>query len=191
MREKFVGLLAVVFVCVCGLAQSAPIVYTVDIADALTGTITTDGTIGVLQASDIVAWDLTLSPTFGSLQFDSSAPGSEVTCGSLSGCAIASPEALEFESGSSLAFSYLFTSPFPPFPTTCVQTLEFADTGVTTFSGGPEGCPTGGGGVVARLDAPYTIGAVPEPGTITLLGLALAGVGFARKRSREQQSTAV
>ena len=59
MRGNIVGLLAVAFLCVCGPAQSTAIVYTIDIgAGALTGTITTDGTIGVLAAGDIIAWDL-------------------------------------------------------------------------------------------------------------------------------------
>lgn len=39
---------------------------------------------------------------------------------------------------------------------------------------------------VQYQDLTLSIATVPEPGTVTLLGLALAGLGFARKRTRGQ-----
>ena len=186
MRQNIVALLALALICVCGVAKSS-IVYNVDVTDGsetVFGTITTDGVIGTLVGSDITAWDLTATgPVLygphtsstgvgvmcfsGMLQCGVTASLSELNFTDLSGTA-----ALSFDYFDSLGGYYLTF--FAPNPFIVINDY-FVD---GRFN---EALVNSRTGLIGT--------AVPEPGTFTLLGLAFAGLGFARKRSR--QSTAV
>jgi hypothetical protein len=192
MRRNIVGLLAVALMCVCGVAAATPIVYNVYISDGtetVSGTITTDGTIGVLAAGDITAWHLAaVGPqTFGP------ATGAGVEClpDFLGGCGLGATSSTLFSIG----------DPFCTFPP-CLPlgqvsflgpggtSIGFSVLGIDVVGIEAGTCGPGcNGGYPLQGLGP--IGATPEPGTFSLLGLALAGLGFARKRSRGRQSTAV
>jgi hypothetical protein len=188
MRGYIAGLLAVALMCVCGVARSAPIVYNVDfppgaVPVVVTGTITTDGAPGPLVAADITAFTLSAA---GIVNFtlDSAAIGTGFSCPLGFSCGLtATATTLEFIS----AFH------------TAAQFFDAAGVGFTIFG------ETNDVAIFFNVNdklthdeftsTPLEIGtvsaSVPEPGTITLLGLAVGGLGFARKRSRGRQCTAV
>jgi hypothetical protein len=150
MRGNKMGLLAVAFMCVCGVARSAPIVYAVDInikGLVVTGTITTDGTIGVLAPGNFLSWQFAVN---GTLTLDSSIPGSAVYCAP-AGCGDADAVSLEMTDGSYLEFA-------SPVPDGFGTALTFLPACITLYPPSA-GCPRlpHGGGVVARI-APYPIG---------------------------------
>src|ERR1044071_10310075 len=81
MRLKTVIQAALVLLA-CGMAEASPITYTLSYAiasDQVTGTITTDGTIGNLSAANITSWSFTET---GSNPFSISSldPGASTVC---------------------------------------------------------------------------------------------------------------
>jgi PEP-CTERM motif len=182
MRGNILVLLAVALTCVCGVAKSTPIVYNVDIAgqgETVTSTITTDGVIGGLVAADITAWSLTASGPIG-LSINSSLVGAGVSCAP-SGCGLtASLSDLIYNfADSSLALYFRV-------PDDGSISLFFSAFQVAVGNGGGPNFVVGTGPIIATAS-----GSVPEPGTFALLGLALVGFGFARKRFPGRRSTAV
>ena len=173
MRGNIRGLLAVALMCVCGVARPS-IIYNVDIAgqgETITGTITTDGMIGGLVASDITAWSLTASGPMG-LSIDSLLVGAAVSCAP-SGCGLtASLSDLTYNFANSALALY-----FRALDDGSIS-LFFTAFQVAVGNGGGPNFVVGTGPIVATASA-----SVPEPATVTLLCLALAGLGFARKRS--------
>ena len=186
MRGNILGLLAVALMCVCGVA-SANIVYNVNISGAgetVTGTFTTDGTIGPIAYADIVAWDLVASGSIAAFTIASDQVGSTQVC--FASCGLTA-------TANTLAYDFSAIE-FPPFPagtllqlqgTNTIDTIQFAQGQLNFFI--DSGVFVG----AIPFSEETTIARAPEPATVTLLGLALAGLGFARKRSRGRQSTTV
>jgi hypothetical protein len=177
MRGNIVGLLAAALMGVCGVA-TANIIYNVDISgggETMTGTITTDGAPGTLSLFDFVSWSLSAS---GPVSF-SVFPSSFFAC-EPAGCGIDVV-------GSSLLFDGSSTNGLvldTPGPAT-LPFVEFLSFEIFVSAGAHSH--------IFFLTTPYTVGhaSAPEPPSAILLGIGLACLVFARKRSRGRQSTAV
>jgi hypothetical protein len=112
MRKYIVGLLAVAFLGISGVANALPIVYRVDISDAtesVAGTITTNGMSGPLGAGDITAWSLSATGPFPARVASTSGPPGYLVCFPDPGCVSADPAGLRLDfsgTGSYLSFVY-------------------------------------------------------------------------------------
>lgn len=215
MRTRLAGLLAVGLMCHWGHALAQEITYDVNltlpgwddgqpIVGTVTGTITTDGSLGVLSAADVLNWNLALTSGFpGQGPVQLFGPGS--------GSLVNSTLNLGGSNGSPLdATASLLT--LEPGPNPVNEEVQFINTG---FVDGYFFMNCGGGGyangcAIAILSgqsengnytlplAPLTLADqgqavvipppppphVPEPGTLSLLTLGLAGMGFMRLRKK-------
>jgi hypothetical protein len=155
---------------------SAVTVYDVNLSGngaTVTGTITTDGTTGVLSQSSITAWDLVIS---GPYAFTSDSSTGTVACSPAFGCGL-SASATEL----TLSGTSGYTDFYGPNPTQYV--LHFSEGSISILD-----AFAGFGTLLSIAEGPLVGTAkatsVPEPGTLALLGLGLAllASGAARRR---------
>jgi hypothetical protein len=183
MRGNIVGLLAAALMGVCGVA-SANIIYNVDISgggETVTGTITTNGTLGVLTDANIVAWNLTAT---GQVDLSVVSPGNEACESSaFGGCGVtAEPDGILSDTGVVGAFLAFYGGDFFDSPA-----IVFFPSGVDVF-------PVTGQAAIISEHVPYAIGtapSVPEPPTAILLAIGLVGLASVYMRARGRQSAAV
>ena len=113
MLKRIKGLVVAASFVVAGLGQAAPITYHIAFSEGLnklTGSITTDGTIGVIRQANILSWSFNSQ---GTAVYDISSDSplnffSQTDCFGANGCFSASPAELRF------SFSSIVQSPDDP-----------------------------------------------------------------------------
>jgi hypothetical protein len=170
------------------LAQAGPITYTLTVttigSGTVTGSITTDGTLGTLTDADIIDWNIALKPNPGT-PFTLFGPLSGNNSGYLSSGSNLSATATQLAFDFSLDGFSLFQNPAAG---SSINYICFAGNGTLcgNFNGPSINDGTDVFGVNTQTEplSSVVIGAaagVPEPSTVGMLGLGLIGLGFARR----------
>ena len=195
MNFKSVGFLALALAsfAACSDDASANITYDLSLGPTAVGTITTDGQIGVLQTSNIINFNITVtSPTSVSDTILGPLSGANYVQFGTDGAAL------------STAFTATLTSLFFDFSaTTNTPYLIFQGNSFLCFNGAPGNCSgnpsaltisvLGGGGSTSlimngnvEIATVAVAGAVPEPSTWAMMILGFAGVGFMAYRRKSK-----
>jgi len=194
MRQRLLGMLAVLFALACGEVQARSITYTLHFDDGqgatLNGSVTTNGVVGPVAATDITAWSFDgVAPGVfwpnipGIIRFGLDSHSSVIDC--LGVCGLSASESfLFFTSGMATRIVFEAQNPdnisFSPILSLGDSAISMSyDIQSVLHASASFSLP--GSGTV-----PVAIGvAVPEPGTVWLVSVAVVAVfGVARTRVR-------
>lgn len=163
-------------------SHASPITYTLDQtvgSGSVTGTITTDGTLGTLAASNVTAWDLnllgpgaslTLTNSNSSLEFAGADLSASATDLSFNFSATDNGYLLIQETGYHHSGHYYYCDSAGT--GTCYAGISDVPGYYTDPSAQYDGTPTG----------TQVIATVPEPAALALLALPLTALAFLRRR---------
>jgi hypothetical protein len=180
-----------------GASQTrAATIYNIDITqgtDTVTGTITTDGTIGGLSASNIQTWNLTIENTTGTNNLIGTGSGVDSTLTlAPSSVLVATATALDFlfndTTSGELAISNVSPSPFPA----GAEQFLLQDTGLVG-SGGAVYVDVNENGdqQFGPSNQIGTVGTTPLPAALPLFGVGLGVMGLLARRSKRKSPAAV
>jgi len=181
MKTNLLKLLASLSLIAPLAANAAPIVYDVNRiigTGTVMGTITTDGTIGALDTSNIMDWSLTLA-TGGTTDTISQALGDNVAASPGQLAMVASATSLSYDFGTGDLWRFFDAG-------ASLWKLSNVTETVSTSGGGAQEASVRGRQTIATV----AVQGLFEPGTLGLALIGLAGLGFSRKR-RQRQSAAL
>ena len=193
ISKRFLAVLFVGLISLVAPAFANDITYTVDQtvgSGSVTGTITTDGTIGTLATADVIGWDLTLNDGTNTITLNSLNAATYVQ---VSGNALsATPTNLLFDfesSGPQEYFLFGNGTQDPGFGDVCWLNNEscanFGGDGITLADLNLDNIDPSvslpDGDTVIATDPPLS---TPEPGTggLMLIGAGMLGLVMMRKR---------
>ena len=184
MSLKVRVLSSLLLLAMCSAARAVPITYDLGAfsngTSTLSGTLTTDGTIGSIAAGNITAWSFTMTGA-NTLAISSSDAGAQSQCLGTSGCFTATLTTLSFNFASLTA-----NDPFASFSSSVGGVLSgvlftpsfqgpiSANKGLGTTDFNPSS------NVIGTAPAPSPA-PVPEPATLLLLSTGLVVVGMRRR----------
>lgn len=159
-------------------------------APSISGTVTTDGTLGILSAANFIDWDVTLFDGTNTGHEKKGDPGTSVVLSGPELTASLSTLTFDFSSPSHgyLSFNTTFTTPYPGTACYTSDSNCWGPTGVGVYSVGGNGqshySALFGSQVIANGGTVVESAAVPEPASLLLLGTGLAA-GARRWRKRQ------
>ena len=185
VRTKILGALAVLLTT-AGMANAAT--YTVNQSfggGGVSGTIETDGTIGVIGTSNILNWSLTLTDTLGSFILNGFS-NSEVLIEGSAFSATVTDLLFDFDAGWGFV---AFQNPYYGSSENywCIDSnggCTIYERPVQTVLVGSDGWSVSGAGFSGVVIIGTTVAAVPLPASLPLLLAGLGALGISRKRRK-------
>jgi hypothetical protein len=158
-------------------------------SDTVLGSLTTDGTIGVLSSSDIISYNLDLIDQLNTANNVDLTPANSSIVVNDGSALSASATGLSFDFSGTGEFAIQANSPgaFSGYSYFCFSTGGTCLAGETIspqFIYDDGVVATGVAAPVGTQPLDQAPSAAPEPATLSLLGLGLAGVGFTRWRKK-------
>jgi PEP-CTERM motif len=182
-------ILAMCFLLTASSSAVADIIYTVDLPSAgdvtVTGTITTDGTLGTLTAANFLSWDFTLSSSSLGVSNEITPANTtlarfvDITATNVS-LFILPPALIEVDSNG--GGNQVIVTPVPP-----GYFAEQLRVSTSQATDAPEiGLPLSGVELATGGVAFTPLPAVPEPSTWAMLLIGFAGIGFMAYRRKSK-----